>query len=148
MSACKQRRRILGLGAALGGCALIRPVRACEFATVNFIIVHPWTRASAPAASTAVVGMRLQDVVRDDQLLGASTPVAEAAELVGADGLVVPGLAIPAQRITVLGESGPQLRLLGLRWALQQGREYPLQLHFADAGVVNSRLSVDYTRFA
>ncbi len=48
---------------------------------------------------------------------------------------------------TVLSEAGMHLRLVGLKFPLLVGREYPMTLVFAKAGPIKARLSVDYARF-
>jgi copper(I)-binding protein len=55
--------------------------------------------------------------------------------------------AIPADQSSVLTESGTYLRLVGLKFPLQVGREYPLTLVFRKAGPVLAKLSIDYARF-
>ena len=141
------RRHFLRLG--LAGYALWGgpPARACEFFAAHFRITHPWTRASAPGETTAMVCLRIDEVTLSDRLIHVETPVAESAEM---GGIAVPGpvnLVIPADRVTQLSEAGPYIRLLGLRHALEVTREYPMDLVFERAGVVQARLSVDYTRF-
>lgn len=143
----RSRRHLLRTGLALGAWMTWPAARACEFDTINFVIVHPWTRASEPGATTAAVSMNFVNVTRADRLIGVRTPIAEAAEM-GGDG-VPPSLdfEIPVGPSTALREDGPHLRLLGLKQPLLVGREFPMTLIFASAGTVPARLSVDYARF-
>lgn len=141
------RRRLLHGGLALAAAGWLAPARACEFYAPNFTLIHPWTRASRPDATSAVVGMSFQDVTADDRLIGVRTPVAEGAEMGGAGTLPALDFPIPAGRTTVLAEAGPHLRLTGLKLPLEMAREYPMTLIFAKAGAVRARLTVDYERF-
>ena len=141
------RGRFLHLG--LAGCALWGgpPARACEFFAAHFRITHPWTRASALGETTAMVCLRIDEVTLSDRLIQVVTQVADAAEM---GGVLLPGpvnVAIPVNEVTQLSEAGPHIRLLGLRHPLEVAREYPMDLIFERAGVVQARLSVDYTRF-
>lgn len=140
------RRVILQAGAALGVSLLAPFARACEISTANFVIVHPWTRASAPGATSAIVCMTFQEVTESDRLIGAKTPVADGADLGGEGAGTGLSYLIRAGQSSVLSETGVHLRLTGLKFPLQMGREYPLTLVFAKAGSVRASVSVDYPR--
>lgn len=142
------RRHLLRTGLAAGALLALPSARACEFYAVNLRITHPWTRASAPGATTAMVCMRFDEVTQTDRLIGVQSPVAESAEM---GGVAMPGpvnLAIPADQLITLSEAGPHIRLLGLRHELLVAREYPLTLVFERSGSVQATLSVDHARFA
>ena len=137
------------------GIALLAPAaRACEFFSPTLRILHPWTRASAPGASTAVVCMRFDEVSRDDRLIRLHTPVATGAEI---GGLALTSDAgntrtdlnflIPAGQVSALSEGGSFVRLLDLQHPLEVGRSYPLTLVFEQGGVVNATLTVDFADF-
>ena len=148
MSSFIDRRRVLQAGLAAGTWLLLPTSgRACEYFVPTLRVLHPWTRASAPGATTAVVCMTFDEVVEGDRLIGASTPVAEAAEMGGAGGGPGVNFSIPAGRESALTEDGSYLRLLGLRFPLEVARSYPLKLVFEVGGLVSASLSVDYTRF-
>lgn len=127
-------------GLALG-CALLAPsARACEFGVSTLTIVHPWVRATAPGATSAVVCMTFKDVLESDRLVGARTPIAARAELNGPDGAI----AIPAGSVTHLTERGGEFLLHDLEFALQMGQQFPLTLEFEKGGAVRTDLSVDF----
>ena len=139
---------MLRTGLAAGALLALPTARACEFFAVHLRITHPWTRATAPGATTAKVCMRFDEVTLSDRLIGVESPVAESA---GMGGLPIDGpvnLAIPANQLTTLSEAGLHIRLIGLRQALLVAREYPLTLLFERSGSVQANLSVDYERFA
>ena len=156
------RRDVLHSTLALGVALLAPAARACEFFSPTLRILHPWTRASEPNASTAVVCMGFDEVSRDDRLIQVLTPVAAAAEM---GGVVLTGFAnksgtgtgssagpgldflIPAGQESALSEGGRFVRLLDLRHPLEVGRSYPLTLVFEQGGTVNATLTVDFARF-
>ena len=150
------RRDLLRSGLALGAALLLPAARACEFFSPTMRILHPWTRASEPGATTAVVCMRFDEVTRDDRLMQVQTPVAATAEMGGVEltgGRIGSGLAagldflIPAGQQSALAEGGRFVRLLALRHPLEVGRSYPLTLVFEQGGVVNATLTVDFASF-
>lgn len=141
------RRKLLQLGCASGAGLLLAPAQACEFYAAHLRITHPWTRATAPGASEAVVCMKFDEVARSDRLVRASTPVASGAALGGIGAAPVLDFAIPAGRETLLAETATYLLLTGLQLPLEVARQYPLTLEFASGAVVEATLSVDYTRF-
>ena len=165
MTILLRRRSLLQASLSLSAALCVSRATACEFFAPTLRVSHPWTRATPASAAFAVLGMRLDDVAEDDQLLDVQTPVAEAVMYApgvhssghgGAMLLSVPGgglpLDIPAGRETVLGNAdllgaGPHLRLLRLTQDLEIGRSYPLRLVFRKGGTVKAQLSVDYARF-
>lgn len=153
------RRRALQASLAAGLTLALPAARACEYFAPTLRITHPWTRASAHGASTAVVSMKFDDVSQDDRLIAVQTPVATGAEIAGLgprpetrlEGPPAAGsslnLLIPSGQETLLSETGLHLRLTGLTLPLEVGRSYPLRLTFERGGVVNATLNVDYARF-
>jgi copper(I)-binding protein len=138
------RRLALQTGLALSLGALLPAASACEFFSPHLRITHPWSRATRPGDSQAIVAMRFDEVTQADRLIGVETPLARAAELHGLPGSPKVDLAIPAGRETLLGESGITLRLVGLRQMLELGRSYPLKLIFAHGGSVQAALEIDF----
>ena len=141
------RRRVLRAGLALGVAAIATPGRAaCEFFTGNLTIVHPWTRATIAGDSAAIVCMTLQDVLQTDRLIGVVTPVAERCEMGGAGPGAPLDILVREGETTELTEAGIHIRLLGLKFPMPVGREYPLTLVFARFGAFEADLNVDYER--
>lgn len=141
------RRSVLRAGLALGAAGLIAPARAHEFFSSSLTILHPWTRATAAGATSAIVSMRFVDVVRTDHLIGAETPVAAGAELGGVGGVGTDApfdFLIREGQNAELGETGVFLRLLRLNHPLLLGREYPLTLHFEKGGPIQAALLIDF----
>jgi periplasmic copper chaperone A len=138
------RRTLLQGGLALGASLMLPSARACEFFTSTLRVTHPWTRASLDGATTAIVCMKIDQVVKTDRLIGVETPMATGAELVGVEGRHGVNLLILKDQELVLGESGLQLRLVGLTQPLLLARSYPMRLIFEKGGVMNSELNIDY----
>ncbi|MFM9915688.1 MAG: copper chaperone PCu(A)C [Rhizobacter sp.] len=141
------RRSLIRAGWALGISLALPSARACEFFTINFKIVHPWTRAAGDDATSIAVCMKFDEVTETDRLIGAESPVCSGAEMGGESVKPFVDFLIPEGQTTVMSEAGPHLRLVGLKHALPVGREYPLTLIFKKAGSVSAKLSIDYARF-
>jgi copper(I)-binding protein len=138
------RRSVLQAGVALGVSLLVPAARAHEFFSSSLTVIHPWTRASAEGATSAIVSMIFQDVIQTDRLIGVQTPVAEAAELGGAGRAPALDFLIREGQNAEFTETGVHLRLLRLNHPLLLGREYPMTLIFANAGAIRAALLVDY----
>lgn len=134
------------LRASLAACAAwaVPVARACEYYTGVLRVTHPWTRATAPDASAAVLCMRFDEVSELDRLVGVSTPVASGVEMGGPEAGRPVDVPIAKGSEVELTEGGLHVRLTGLKHPLQVGREYPLTLEFERSGVVLARLSVDF----
>ncbi|MEY8879277.1 MAG: copper chaperone PCu(A)C [Leptothrix sp. (in: b-proteobacteria)] len=141
------RRRALQSALALGGALLLPRARACQFDASTLRITHPWTRESAPGATTARVCMKFDAVLVTDRLIGVETPIAARAEMGGDQAGSAVNFLIPAGEDTEMAERGTHIRLIGLTEPLINGREFPLRLTFEHGGVVNAKLTVDYARF-
>jgi copper(I)-binding protein len=142
------RRNALQLSVGMGAALSFKGASAHEFFSSSLTVHHPWTRASAEGASTAIVSVVFDDVVRTDTLIGAESPVCEGAELGGVgtrpDARLGFEFVIPEGQTTELAEGGTYLRLLGLKFPLQLGREYPMTLIFAKAGPLKAALLIDF----
>lgn len=139
------RRHLLRAAMAGSLAAYLPQARACEFFGTNLRITHPWTRASAAGASTAIVSMKFDEVTQADRLIGLETPVAAGAEMGGlrTDSNKL-GFALAAGQNYELSEAGVFIRLLGLKHPLELGRSYPLTLVFEHSGAITAELSVDF----
>lgn len=141
------RRHLLHTGMALGISLIVPPARACEFITSNMKIVHPWSRATREDATSVAVCMTFTDVSQTDQLIGAESMVCTGAEIGGRGAKPFGEFLIPEGQTTVMSETSTYLRLVGLQFELPVGRQYPLTLHFKNAGPVAATLTIDYARF-
>lgn len=138
------RRELLRAGLALCAAFALPAARACEFYAATLRVTHPWTRATEPGAAHALLCMKIDEVSRDDRLIGVETPVAAGAELVRDGAASELSLAIPKGRELLLEEAGTHIRLVGLAHPLEVARSYPLKLVFEQGGSVLTTLNVDY----
>lgn len=141
------RRRFLQAGSGLGAALLLPQALACEFDTSTLRVVKPWTRATAPGATTAILCMEFEEVTMDDRLIGLSTPIAKGARMVGGERGEAIDFRIPRGLKSELSESGIHVVLTGLKIPLLMGREYPLMLVFERAGVVAADVDVAYDHY-
>jgi hypothetical protein len=118
--------------------------RACEFYTGRLRVMHPWTRATAPGADTAVLCLGLDEVTQPDRLIGVRTPIARGVAMGGPRAGQALDIALqPGDRLD-LSEEGVHLLLTGLVHPLQVGRQYSLELLFEHAGAIATDVSVDF----
>ncbi|WP_158743788.1 copper chaperone PCu(A)C [Acidisphaera sp. L21] len=107
-------------------------------------VTQAWSRASTPAAKTGAIYVTVT-AGGPDRLTGASTPVAETAEVHQSkmtNGVmemrpVEGGLAVTPGTPIHMAPGGYHIMLLGLKQPLQQGSHVPLTLNFEHAGAVN-----------
>jgi copper(I)-binding protein len=138
------RRALFRTGLALVAGWVALPSRACEVVLPNLRLLHPWTRASAPGAGTAIVNLVIEDVTEADRLVGVRCLVAGGAQLGGPGARAEVDLEIPAGRSTLLGEEGTHILLTDLRTPLHVGRAYPLLVMFERGGIASTSLSIDF----
>ncbi len=143
------RRRLIQAGLGLAAGLALPAARAsddCRFFGHNLTVHHPWTRATAPGDRFAMLFLEIDEVTAADRLVDVRAPFATGADMAGALAGPVVDLALPVGMTTVLSEQGGFVRLLGLKFALHAGREYPIELVFEAAGTVPASVSVDYQR--
>lgn len=140
-----ERRTFMFAALALAAGGSMGEARACEFVGSTLRVTHPWTRATVHGADTAVLCMKFDQVTRNDRLIGVHTRIAEGAVLSTAEPGTPLDLPIAQGSELELSEQGLHIRLTGLTAPLQVGRTYPLELTFAEGGVVLAELSVDFT---
>jgi len=125
-------------------------VQAADFTTGALKVSKPWARATAPAATTGAVYLTLTNSgTAADRLLSLDSPVARQVQIHETrtvDGMMemreLDGLDCPP-RVAVRIEPGAlHIMLLGLKQPLKGGTEFPLALHFRDAGVLTIRVAV------
>ncbi|NWG74247.1 MAG: copper chaperone PCu(A)C [Rubrivivax sp.] len=146
MTGLVRRRVLLHAGIAMGAALVAPRVRACEYYASTLRITHPWTRASMPGDTSAVVCMLFDEVSQTDRLIGVDTPVAERAEMGGVGAAPRVDFVVAQGQVSELSEAGTYVRLVGLKQPLQIGRAYPLTLVFEKGGEVGATLNVDYLR--
>ena len=141
------RRGVLSVGVACGTSLLFGTASAHEIITSTMRVTHPWSRATAPDATFAVLCMKFDEVAAADRLVMVESPVAAGADMGGAGARPTVDFPIPAGQETYLEEARTHVRLVGLKLSLEVGRSYPLVLGFEKGGVYNTTFSVDRVRF-
>lgn len=124
--------------------AILLPIMASahDYTTGKMKVLHPWTDPVPAGTASAPLRLRIVEIQADDRLLAAETPVAASVEVIPAAADPEPGIALVNGQDLKLGDEGARLRLHGINTALFFGREYPLNLHFAKAGMVEAGLII------
>jgi len=133
--------------ASLWAAALIGAAAAASTPQVE--IDHAWARATVPGASNGAAFMTLTARGEGDQLVGASSPVADRVDVhssVMNNGVmemrpvdvidVVPGK--PAR----LAPGGLHLMLMGLKRPLVEGSTFPVTMNFRKSGAITVNVKV------
>ena len=108
-------------------------------------IIHPWTRAMDDKSQTTVlVSMTIKNSGASDRLLGASSPLAAAAEIreLGND-QALPSVAVGAGKRVELKRKGPHLLLTGFKKPLDAYESFAMTLVFEKAGNVVIEVMVE-----
>ena len=124
---------------------------AHEYAAGALKVIHPWTHATPPGATTAVAYLKLVNGgATPMRLIGGSTPVAARVEIhvMSMEGGVMrmrptPALDIAPGAMVELKPGGLHLMLVGLNRQLMQEEMVPLTLLFADGGKISIELYVE-----
>ncbi|MFV3129429.1 copper chaperone PCu(A)C [Niveispirillum sp. KHB5.9] len=119
-------------------------------AQAEISVTSPFSRASAPAARAGAAFLTVSIDAGTDKLVGASSPVAEKAELhshMMENGIarmrpVEGGIAVTAGTPVELKPGGLHIMLIGLKAPLKQGESFPLTLKFEKAGDVAVTVAV------
>ena len=128
------------------------PAAAHEVLVGAITVEHPWTRAIAKGAPTAVGYMNFRNAgATAARLVGATTPAARTVEIhetTATDGIMrmrpVPqGVAIPAGGMVELAPNGTHLMLIGPSDGFTKGQRVALTLRFEVAGDVVVEMVVE-----
>lgn len=141
------RSWLLGLLMAATGAA---STEAAPVTVGAVTVSHAWARATPLGAKTGVIYLTLTNVGPDaDQLVGASTPVAETTQVHSSmnDGGVmkmseVVNLDLPPGGTVALEPSATHLMLVNLTRRLNEGDRFPLTLTFQHAGMIEVEVLV------
>jgi copper(I)-binding protein len=141
-----------GCGAALLALWVIAqaPVQAAEYRAGNLVVTQPWSRPTPPVAGVGAVYFSMTNTgPKADLLMSITSPIAREVEIHESrrvQGVVemraVASVTCPPG-VTVKSEPGGlHVMLLGLSSPLVSGAEFPLSLHFRDAGVLTVQVLV------
>jgi hypothetical protein len=131
--------------------AVVGVVDAHEYSGAGLKVVHPWTRATPPGATTAVGYLKVTNTgAVPVQIVGGSTPAAARVEIhsMSMDGGVmrmrpVPSLDIAPGATVELKAGGLHLMLIGLNRPLMPEEMVPLTLMLAGGGKLSIELYVE-----
>ena len=109
----------------------------------SLVTIDAWT-APTSAENAPVYLSLVNHETKDDRLLGASTPIAEVAELMtaGKHPRHVEGVDLPSGEATALGPRAPHLVLMDIDAPLRPGASFPLTLAFRRAGNIETEVVV------
>jgi copper(I)-binding protein len=132
-------------------------LHAADWKVGDLNIAQPWSRATAPGATTGVIYFGIANAGKsDDRLTGISTDVADKAELhktmmmpgdAKGGGMMMmdpmpDGVAIAAGQSVTLRPDGMHVMLMGLKRQLKPGDTFPVTLTFEKAGKVDATAEV------
>ena len=145
------KRNYLALVAMAAAVTATSSIWAADYKLGDVVIDHPWARASAGAATNGAAYMVITTSgAAPDQLIGASTPIAEKAELHThlMEGDVMRMRAVKAIEVNpgepvTLKPGGLHVMLMGLKAPLKEGEQFPLTLTFEKAGSVTIDVAVE-----
>lgn len=140
----------LRLSVLLVLCAACWPAQAHDYYAKFFHIHHPWAEPTELGAADSAVYVKFDEIAADDQLISASTLLAERVELrgptgggqPGIEGPLLNGIALASGAEVELRPGAARLVLKGLKLPLQLGRSYPMTLEFEKSGAVFVMVSV------
>lgn len=111
-------------------------------------VEHPWSRATED--DQALVFMEIENSGAADQLLSASSEIADSAGIVGVQlregelmTVDIGPIDIPAAGDFTLDPDGAAIELRGLHRALLQGEEFEIVVTFAAAGEVELHVAIE-----
>ena len=116
----------------------------------DIVVTAPWARATPGAIPIGAAYLTLTNRgTVPDRLIGARTEVAERVELhtnMSQDGMMqmrpVDSVALPPGQTVRLEPSGLHLMLVNLKAPLKEGTQFPLQVTFERAGVLEVQVTV------
>jgi len=135
-------KRLIAVAAFVLAAALSAPALAQAPNASSITVDAAWARATPGGAKTGVVYLTLANHSADaDRLVGASTPVAEKAQLhteFEANGVMkmrpLAAIEIKPHETTALKPGAMHLMLIGLKQLLKEGENFPLTLEFERTG--------------
>ncbi len=128
-------------------------LQAADQKAGDLTIVQPWSRATAPGATTGVIYFGIANAGKSgDRLTGISTDVADKAEMhktmmmpgdAKGGGMMMmdpmpDGVTIAAGQTVTLQPNGMHVMLMGLKHQLKPGDTFPVTLTFEKAGRIDA----------
>lgn len=144
-------QRRLWMTCVLAAALIGGPAAARDYTVGTLTVAQPWTRVTPGATRTGSAYLTVINRGQAaDRLIGASTPIAERAELHThqMDGAVmrmrpVDAIELRAGETAELKPGGLHVMLIGLKEPIRAGKPVPLTLRFEKAGAVDVELRVE-----
>jgi periplasmic copper chaperone A len=144
------RQRVCGAALLLLWFIAPAPARAADYRIGDLVVAQPWSRPTPPVATVGAVYFSLTNVGRKaDRLIAISSPNARKVEMHesrSVQGMMqmravesvecLPGVTVKSEPM------GLHVMLLDLLHPLVAGEEFPLMLHFRDAGTLTIQVQV------
>lgn len=113
-------------------------------------IMAPFSKALPPNSKNGAVYLTLiNHGHQSDQLVGVTTPMAEYTEIhihSMEDGMMkmrkVDSVDLPPHETVLFAPGGKHIMLIGLAQTLKEGENFPLRVHFKEAGHVSVEVAV------
>ncbi len=122
--------------------ALARAANAASFAMGPLTVDYPWAKPSVTGA--AAVFLRLRNAgPRADRLVRGATPIAAQVILREIDGSPLEYIDVLPRRPVSLRPGRRYIALRGLKRLLAIDDSFPLTLHFAAAGAIDTIVTVE-----
>jgi periplasmic copper chaperone A len=126
------------------------PAQAADYRAGDMVVVRPWSRPTPPVATVGVAYFSMTNVgSKADTLITVSSPMARKVEIHEnrtVQGIVqmraVTSVECPPGATVKIEPGGLHVMLLDLNRPLAAGTEFPLSLHFRDAGVLTVQVQV------
>ena len=149
MKLANQRQRIMQVVMLVSGIALALSVAAQDAQVGKIKIEGAYTRTTVPGQKVAGGFMKIIDQGAADQLISASSPLADEVQLhmMSMEGNTmqmrqVKAIDVPAAGSVELKPGGLHLMFMGIKTPLKAGDLIPVKLKFAKAGEVEVKLPV------
>jgi periplasmic copper chaperone A len=128
--------------------ALLVSLLASHAHAQSITVDHAWSRP-ASAGRVGVAYFTINDADGPDRLTGASSPVADQAQLhetISENGISkmrpMDGVPVEAGKPVLFAPGGYHVMLMGLHQALKPGQSFPLTLTFEHAGPIEVSVAV------
>ena len=139
------------IAASLLTAVMAQAAAAHDYEVSGLGISHPWSRATAPSQPAGGVFMTIENIGdRADRLVGASSPIAERADIhntINDNGVMrmrpVETIDLPVSGGAELAPGGYHIMLIGLTEPLKQGTRIPVTLQFEHAGSIDIEVTVE-----
>jgi periplasmic copper chaperone A len=131
------------------GCAALMPLAALALDPNSLTITQPWSRATPPGATVAVVYFDIINGGDADTLLRVESDVAARAEMHSSqmeNGMMrmrpLTAVHIPANNRVKFESGGLHVMLVDLKQPLKEGQRFPIKLVFRVAGTMERTVLV------